>query len=1348
MKIPWSNPLHPPPAPPGSGRQGTTGSKCFVSLRICVLWLSRLTFHWLSAFLDVGFSRPLEKEDFWELPPSRHASALTDAMERNFYMRCPPEKRPLFMRNAAANDSEVTAIVTEANINEKMEYVPGPEASSTTASTYDESLFKALYQTFKRRIWGSGILLLVSDTIRTTSPLVNKVFITWLTDSYVYFRLTESERALAATQGFTKPRGIGYGIGLAFAIYVIGNIFRKSLRLSGRSRAEHSVGKITTMISTDATRIDGIAYLGHYLWEAPIQVLIVGMPIQFILVTIMFNQRKKCVKITDRRVRLTTEVLQGIRLIKAYGWEAFYSRQITNLRVQEVARIRKSSIAAALLIATFYFLPVISSVIAFITYSLTGHDLSIAKVFTALQLFNVMRAPLLLFPLVLSSLADAMVSFGRLCDFLTAEELAETYLIDHSQPLALHVDGDFEWETSLKLQATSEDSDKLMNCKASQGIGKKGGRQEEVKEGHEKEALPFTTSDVTPDKEDKDDEKPFALKDLRLDVQKGTFVAIVGRVGSGKSSILQALIGEMRRTRGKVVFNDRMAYFPQSPWIKNATVRENILFGQEYNEKKFHEVIQACSLEHDLEMLPHGENTEIGEKGINLSARAAYSLSEIVLLDDPLSAVDAHVGKHVLENCLLHGPLARRTRILVTHSLQILDKTDYIYVMSDGKIVEEGTYNDLYSSGAALSRLIEEHGHGESGKQTNTRNGPLHGPITKKGSDATEAALMQEEERNVGAVTWSVYKKYLENAGGLIWAPVIAALLITVEGNNGSHSNVLASFYNVILGFWSGNTLKNFTQGEYMGVYGALGMLNGITSRKIRLTFPGAALACLIIQWHLRMAGLIAGLNLYRAALSGVLNSRVSFFDTTPIGSLATSWLILLDQDTIDSALPHMLMQFLTTFFSVIGTVGLVFYTFPYLGIIFLPLGVLYYGASIYYRRSSVETKRLDSLMRSILYGSYSETLTGLPTVRAYGMQACLVFSRERAVQDAEHGLDMENRAYMMTVISVVLSYTLGAEMISFFAQSEQNMNAVERVLHYVELSPEIDDSVASIEPTESWPTHGAISFQDVKLTYREGLPLVLKGISFDIKAGEKIGIVGRTGSGKSSIIQALLRLVEPQNGIIEIDDLDISAIGLNGLRTRIAFVPQDTTLFLGTLRDNLDPEKLRTDAELISILQQAWLLPKDGPVDPAVEAKFSLDSTVGDEGSNYSAGEKQLLALCRALVKKSRIIILANSRIQQTIQAEFANSTLLCIAHRLNTIVHYDRILVMDDGNVAEFDSVLALFDRTDSLFRSLWRRPLVREHHIFVIASMDGAHTNERRSSGPYILIYPEGSYPSSLG
>lgn len=1423
MKVPWNNPFKPSPAPPSFG-EGHTLPQGSASL------LSKLVFYWLNPFLEVGFSRPLEKEDLWELPNARLTSTITDDLTTRFYNRCPPEKRPRFMREGIKEEGVIGEDTDEKAADEKTDETKIDLEDLTTNEKkghiwfrrskkparkkpkYDGSLFKAIHQTFFYQIWFSGILKLISDTLKTTTPLLNKVILTWLTESYIYYRLSNDERSAAAAQGFKKPNGIGYGIGLAIGLFamqevaslmtnhymqtsmavglsvrtgIIGSVFRKSLRLSGRGRVNHSVGQITTMISTDSARLDRFSAFGHNLWVSPIQlaigvgllignlgysalvglgVLILGFPLQIMLVRVMFNQRKKGVKLTDKRVRLTTEVLQGIRLIKLYAWEDFYTQQIGNLRSKEISTIRKSAVARSTIIGLMTFIPILASVLSFITYGLSGHDLNVAVIFSSLQLFNIIRMPLIFFPIVLVSLTDAMVALGRIGTFLTAEELDEPYKIQDDIKLAVEVDGDFAWETVLSVTGKGAES-KF----AALGAGK-GGAAANRWSKRKSNLLPATTADVNPGDEkpkekekDEEEKKPFELNNLQFRVPKGAFVGIVGRVGSGKSSLLQALIGEMRRTRGEITFGGSVAYAPQTPWIRNSTLRENVLFGQEHNEERFREVISACSLDHDLEVLPHGEDTEIGEKGINLSggqkarvslARAAYSQSDIVLLDDPLSAVDAYVGKDILDNCLLKGPLANRTRILVTHALHVLDKTDYIYVMDGGVIIEQGTYEDLTANSVVFSHLIEEYGSMELEEELNEaspagkRSRKTKGFADESAEDEVSAskraqnALMQMEERITGSVTWDVYRKYLKFAGGIVWAPTILLLLTVTQGAQVAN--------NLFLGFWTANSIPSFRQADYMAVYASLGVAQAVFTFLVSAAFA--------------LASLIAGLNLFKAALRGVLRSPASFFDTTPMGRILSR--LSKDQDTLDTQLSMTLFQFLNTFSSVLGTVGLVFYTFPYLGIIFAPMTVLYWLVSMFYRRSSVETKRLDSLMRSALYASYSETLTGLSTIRAYREQ-------NRAVKDAEKGLDMENRAYYMTIsiqrwlavrldlfgnvlilgiglfaagfrhtvnpakIGVVLSYTLSitqifSDMVSQFAENEQNMNAVERVLHYSELLPE-GEFVKPDDPPPSWPSEGMVTFSDVEMAYRPGLPLVLKGISFQVKPGEKVGIVGRTGAGKSSLLQALFRTVELQRGTIDIDGVDIRNVGLDTLRWRLALVPQDSTLFLGTLRENLDPQALCTDAELISVLQRAWLLPRDGaPTDPVADAKFSLNATVGDEGSNYSAGEKQLLALCRALVKNSRIIVLdeatssvdveTDAKLQRTIQTEFGSSTLLCIAHRLNTIAYYDRVIVMDGGKVAEFDTVLNLFDEETSIFRSLCDEANLQRADIVRIRAENG--------------------------
>ncbi|KAG6916304.1 hypothetical protein DXG01_007461 [Tephrocybe rancida] len=1363
------NPFKPHPALPafGAGKVLPEGT---VSI------FSRVTFHWLDSFLNVGFTRPLEEDDLWQLPNERLAESITNDFETEYYSRCPPNERPSSFRQ---NDPELEVSergVDADSITEdketKLDSTIKPALSSGKTTTkepvYDSSVFKALHAVFFKRIW-------IADVLKTTTPLLNKVLLTWLTKSYIYYRLSDEEKASGILE---KPRGIGYGIGLAFALFVMqGTIFRKSLRLSGRARLEHTAGQITTMISTDATRVDQFVAFAHYIWVSPIQmiigigllignlgysalvglaVMIFGIPFQAILVLIMFKQREKGVKITDTRVQLTTEVLQGIRLLKMYAWEEFYAAQIGKLRAGEIATIKTTSVASSLLIASITFVPVISTVLTFITYSSTGHDLNIAVVFSSLQLFTIIRIPFLIFPMMLASLADLLVALKRISKYLSAEELGDYYAIDESLATAVDLDGDFTWEAAAATPNKPEEKE----SKADKGKSRKGKKKKDL------DMLPTVADELGPEVQEKSvedtPEKPFELKNLKLLVPKGSFVAIVGRVGSGKSSILQSLIGEMRKTRGQVVLGGRLSYVPQTSWIRNATLRENVLFGREDNEERFREVIKACHLEHDLEMLPHGERTQIGEKGINLSARAAYSDSEIVLLDDPLSAVDAYVGRGILDHCLLSGPLAARTRILVTHALHVLDKTDYIYVMDHGVISEQGTYQELITNSSVFSKLMEEYGSMErqKGGSLGRQGEPLAVDSKQSVDKEVEAALMQEEERNTGAVTWDVYKKYMLFAGGVFWAPIIILLLVINEssqepGIHFDHVDVVGN--NLFLGFWTGETIKGFTQVKYMAVYAGLGAAQTLFSFLLSLAFS--------------LMSLVGSLRLFKAALNSVLRSPISFFDTTPLGRIQSR--LSKDQYTLDSELALTLWQFLSTFASVIGTMALVFYTFPLLGILFAPLIILYYISSVFYRRTSVETKRLDSMLRSVMYGSYSETLTGLSTIRAYREQ-------NASITNAETGLDKENRAYYMTIsiqrwlsvrldlfgntlvlgialfaagyrhtvspakIGVVLSYTLATEMINMFAKNEQNMNAVERVLHYTELPSEADSTTPD-DPPASWPSEGQISFTNVDLAYRDGLPLVLKDVSFNVRAGEKIGIVGRTGAGKTSLLQALFRIVELQSGKIEIDGQDASRIGLSALRNSLALVPQDSTMFLGTLRVNLcvvlsalaafadcdiydsDPQGLRTDAELISVLQRAWLLPSGGVTDPAAEAKFSLDSTVGDEGRYWKFDLTSLLIFVQGPITvqdeaTSSVDVETDAKLQRTIKKEFASSTLLCIAHRLNTIAYYDRVLVMDGGAVAEYDTVLNLYDNETSIFRSLCNEANLQRADIVRIRAEHG--------------------------
>ncbi|KAG8813820.1 hypothetical protein FRC19_002163 [Serendipita sp. 401] len=857
-----------------------------------------------------------------------------------------------------------------------------------------------------------------------------------------------------------------------------------------------------------------------------------------------------------------------------------------------------------------------------------------------------------------------------------------------------------------------------------------------------------------------------------MHIAQGQFVALVGRIGSGKSSLMNALIGEMRKTKGEVLFQGSIAYTPQNPWLANATVRDNILFGNPYDEARFNAVVKACSLEHDFEMLPNGAETEIGEKGINLSggqkarvslARVAFSAADIVLLDDPLSAVDAHVGKRILDDCLTRGPLAGRTRVLATHALSALPKVDYIYVMEKGEIVEEGTYRDLLESAPIFSKLMAEYGGTDT--QVAEKKAEDNEPAKKAGEvSAAAKPLMQEEDRNTGQIQWYIYGLYMSAAGGFTLGFIIIFLLLAEQA-----AQIVTALF---LGWWTSHSIKGFHDGQYMGLYAGIGGAQAFISFLSSFAFA--------------LAGLQASRVLFRTALVSLFRSPVSFYDTTPVGRILSR--LSRDVESLDNQLPNAMYQLMRMLAGVIGAIALIFYTFPYLGIAIPFLFTLYYIASAFYRRTSIETKRLDSLLRSNLYSSLGEALTGLSTIHAWRTQ-------DRYTRIVDDAIDGQNRAYLVSVLiqrwlamrldfianilvlgiglfavgvrntsdpsrtGVVLSYTLSitqvlSQMVTQMARSEQEMNAVERLDHYGKLPSEAAPTTSN-DPDQRWPDKGAISFKNVDMTYRPGLPLVLHGVSFDVQPGEKIGICGRTGAGKSSMLQALFRIVEIEDGgSIEIDGVDTKKIGLDVLRQRLAVIPQDALLFKGTIRENIDPLNQRTDAELLSALRRAGLSsdadaekPGDDTTITEIDlvketnkqvasgsvSRFDLGSPVSEEGSNFSAGERQLLALCRALVKESQIIVMdeatsnvdveTDAKIQKTIQTEFSKSTLLCIAHRLNTIVYYDRILVLDGGKVAEFDSPLNLYDNEDSIFRSLCgEASLNRQDIIRIRAAVHG--------------------------
>ncbi|KAH8823291.1 multidrug resistance-associated ABC transporter [Flagelloscypha sp. PMI_526] len=1331
---------HPKPAPPNFGK-GRVCPEYKVNL------LSRAAFSWLDPLLWVGYTRPLLQDDLWDLPADHLSAHQAQALERNFYARVPANDRPRHLNGIPFCKKE------------------------------DSSLLLAIHRTWMKPWWRAGVFKLAADTLISTTPLVNKLLLMWLTESYIYYKAAPSP-SLSTQYGIKEPKSIGYGIGLSFALFgmreisvlcdqyynqetfrigmeqrtaVVGIIHRKALRLSPKSRLTHSVGNIVTMIAKDSETFDHFAMMGHLLWISPIQIIVgvalliwilgysalagfaiivAASPICMILISLLYQQRRKGSVWTDKRVAATAEIFQGIRLIKFFSWSPFFEAKIASLRRSELKTVRNFALVAAALMSIFTFLPVGSMILAFITYALSGHNLDIPIIFTAMQYFMILRMPLILLPMVMSASAQLKVSLDRISLFLRAEELEKPFQIVNGQEVAVDVDASFVWDVKPAETKGVLDEEK-----------EKKDAKEETKPTAKKswfgpkpvpdDTLPQTQRDVTDEKPSEassgpqSDEEPFGLSDLKLSIPHGAFHVIVGSVGSGKSSILEALVGEMRKTQGQVTFGGNIAYVPQVAWIRNQTLRDNILFGQPYDATRYHEVLRTCCLEPDLEILPDGDMTEIGEKGVNLSggqrarislARAVYSPYPIVLMDDPLSAVDANVAQSLMSDCFLSGPLATRTRVLVTHALHVLPHSDRVYMVENGKIVAQGSYEYLLSTNSEFSRLVNEYG-GLGKKSNEVATVTRH--AREENKEAVDA-LMQIEERLTESVNLDIHVQFFKVAGGIAWAPLIVLVLILHQA--------CTIFVSLVLVWWTSGEF-GLKQYQYIGLYAGLG--GSLTL----LSWLSAFAFCIL--------AMVAGREIYQRAFHALINAPVSYFDTTPIGRILSR--LSKDQDMIDNRIALLSMQFLQSFAGLFGVVALVAYTFPLLTTIFIPLLLLYLLTSVFYRATSVETTRLESILRSSLYAEVTESMTGLSTIRAYSREA-------DSVREADEGQDIQNRAYFITFsiqrwlsvrldtfgnilvlgiglfaagfrssvnpakIGNVLGYTLQitqslSQMIVLLAQTEQAFNSVERLLHFGNIEPEGKKDAQ--QPPAEWPAKGQVDFQDVHMTYRSTLPPVLKGVSFSVEPGEKFAICGRTGSGKSSLIQVLLRIVESQAGRITIDGIDFGTLDLRALRSRVAIVPQDSPLFQGTIRQNIDPEATLTDAELIAILQKTSLLPHQGVSDPVAEEKFGLDCYVNAEGSNYSAGEKQLVALCRALAKNSRIIILdeatssidadTDAKIQKTIRTEFADRTLLCIAHRIGTLVTYDRVLVMHQGNVGELGSILELFDQEDSMFRKL---------------------------------------------
>ncbi|XP_042318198.1 ATP-binding cassette sub-family C member 10 isoform X2 [Sceloporus undulatus] len=1298
-------------------------------------WLSRFSYAWMNPLMKFGYQRMLNRpQDIFQLPQQLQANRV-----REHFCSCWQEKAAL------GQESENIASSTDGLFSQSERFSVSTFSHKTQKSVH---LLSVLHTAFGLRYYSLGLLKLAGSLLAFSGPLLLNLLV-----SFMESHKEPLSHGVMYTLGLFAGSFLGailrnqfsYEINKTMLVVrtaVISAIYQKALRVSGSSLAGFTTGEIVNFMSTDTDRLVNFCLSFHELWSLPFQFAITlyllyqqvgvaflgGLALALLLVPInkvianrIMENNKEMLKHKDIRVKLMTEFLCGMRVIKFYTWEKHFGTRVHASRAQELKSLQALKYLDAVCVYLWAALPVVVSIVIFITYVLLGHQLSATKVFTALALVGMLILPLNNFPWILNGILEAKVSLDRIQHFLElADQDLDSYYSragpsDPCSLLEMH-NAIFSWSTASNVNSEPQ--------------------------------TPRTSLELH-------------IQDLM--VAKGALVGIVGKVGCGKSTLLAAITGELKRQGEQVYIWDLEKGFglvTQEPWIQFTSVRENILFGKEYDARFYQEVIEACALSDDLNILPAGDQTEVGENGVTLSggqkarvalARAVYQEKELYLLDDPLAAVDADVANHLMQKCIL-GILRHKTRILCTHRTEFLEKADILLLMDNGKIIKTGTPGEilpLVESAPNFRRMDKRN----KDKIPTTANQEEDIESEEEDSNQVNCILKQEEEKKEGAVAFQVYRAYWLAVGSCLALSILLSLLLMQGSRNISDwwlSNWISSLPH------AGNTsvsnisiqlnsqLLLFSHGVLISPVLVSRTSNAASDVNFYLTvygcIAGANSVFTILRSFLFAYGTIhAATVIHNRLLRRVMKATMTFFDTTPTGRILNRFSS--DLYCVDDSLPFLLNIFLANIFGLLGMLVMITYGLPWIGLVLLPLAVIYYSIQRYYRFTSRELKRLYSLTLSPIYTHFSETLTGLSIIRATRAtdrfetenqlrlelnQRCR-FASNTAMQWLDIRLQMIGVAVVTAIagiaiiqhqrnlgdpglVGLALSYALSVTnllsgLITSFTQTETMMVSVERTEEYAtEIPIEPQEKVLQVAP--DWPSQGHIEFQQVVLAYRPELPNALDGVTFTVYPGEKVGIVGRTGSGKSTLFLALFRMVELKSGRILLDNIDSHSVGLMELRCRLAIIPQDPFLFSGTVRENLDPQGQHTDTELYQVLEQCHL-------QAVIKQMGGLDCELGERGKSLSVGQRQLVCLARALLTQAKILCIdeatasvdqkTDKLLQETIRQRFADKTVLTIAHRLNTILDSDRVLVMHAGKVAELDSPAILSQKQGSLFQHL---------------------------------------------
>jgi ABC-type multidrug transport system fused ATPase/permease subunit len=1202
--------------------------------------------------------------------------------------------------------------------------------------------------------------------------------------------LTSCGQSLAYQQALY----IGRTLGIRIQSIVIGEVYSKSLRRrdeSGGSAAAaggdqiglsaKSKVNVNNLLSVDAQKMGELTAYVFYIYCFPVQITIciwslykllgnaslwgvfvmcISQPVTYWLSRRFQKLQHAAMACTDKRIGLMNELLNAIRIIKFFAWEKQFRQRVLDSRDAELKVIRSRLYMFMWIGSTWFLIPVLIMVAVFYAYT-REYVLTASTAFTALALFNNFKTTLDELPVITSFILQANVSLGRIGKFLQEDEV--------------------------KLPAPNNTS--------STHIGFVDNASFSWNEG--KDAVPH-------------------VKNLNVSFPLNKLSIVCGPTGSGKTTLLSSLLGETHCLSGSAVLPRKpynkseglggavsgIAYVAQTAWLQNASIRDNILFGLPYDQERYENILYMTALTRDLEILEFGDSTEVGEKGITLSggqkqrvaiARAVYSQADIVILDDCLSAVDAHTAKHLYEHCLLGEYMRNRTVILVTHHVSLCIRgSGYVVALNEsGSVSAAGKPFDVIKTGV-LGEVLSQEGWMEKidAKEEAATNGPIPTipRMNKNKANAADGAgkLVQEEKRAEGGVSWQVYATYYYASGGFFfWFSVLlffCAAQASILGQDywikvwssayGSANDIAAQVMNVASGNYNGsrsdvlvNTLFSYNNmvpqsikafatelkdGEsvdvayYLGIYFLIGMISlALTMLRSLFLFYGT---------------LKASRSIHSQLLDRILRAKVRFFDTTPVGRIVNRFSS--DLETIDQAVGPSLSFLLYSIVATVYVIILISIITPAFIIPGVFIAMMFRSVGAYYLNTSRDMKRLNSVSRSPIYVQFNETVVGVATIRAFGAQ-------RRFIKENFKRIDTNNRPFIwmwatnrwlhcrVDVLGAFVSFCTGVVLVlskdvvnaglaglslsyaltfthhvlwvvRMYAINEMNMNAIERVHEYLDIDEEPPAHIAGATLRQSWPESGTVQVKNLVMKYAPDTPAVLRNVSFQTRPREKIGVVGRTGSGKSTLALSLFRFMEPAEGSVLIDGVDIHKIGLDDLRSRLTIIPQDPVLFSGTLRSNLDPFNQYQDAELWAALKRSHLIDhqlENSASNNSVKSSNSstvetitLDSPVTENGNNWSQGQRQLIALARALVKKTSLIILdeatssvdfdTDHQIQETIRNEFKDSSLLCIAHRIRTVADYDRILVLDHGQVKEFDTPYELMTRDGSIFQQMCER------------------------------------------